>query len=154
MRDGTGQTAPEAIVMISTTPVTQPKSVVLRVEKPHDLMMMAFWLVRELGTLSRAEKRAKSQVLGSTRASMNCSFFHLCRSESTTSEREVISTRRRKRKRPGQDRRRGGEAYVLFSTPERFERIRSMATIFSRSVRKRAVMGLSGKQKRNQRPTT
>lgn len=72
-----GRTAPDAIVRISTTPDTHPKSVVLSVEKPQLLMIIAFWFVKEFGTLSSAEKRAKSQVLGSRRASMNCSFFQL-----------------------------------------------------------------------------
>lgn len=41
----------------------------------------------------------------------------------------------------------------LFSTPELFDRMRSMAVIFSSRVRNRAFMGVSGKQKAYHRAT-
>jgi hypothetical protein len=60
---------PVKIVTISTTPGIQDKRVVCRAVKPKEATMSDCWFVNELGTLSRAEKRAKSHVLGSVRAS-------------------------------------------------------------------------------------
>lgn len=58
------------IVKISITPGTQDNRVVCRTLNPNEAMMSDCWFVNELGTLFRAEKRAKSHVLGSVRASI------------------------------------------------------------------------------------
>lgn len=60
---------PVQMVTISTVPSTQPSSVVWKVVKPNEATMIWRWLVRLFGTLSSAEKSAKSQVLGSRSAS-------------------------------------------------------------------------------------
>jgi len=61
---------PVKIVKISITPGTQDKRVVCRAVYPNEATMSDCWFVNELGTLSRAEKRAKSHVLGSVKASI------------------------------------------------------------------------------------
>lgn len=61
---------PVQIVTISTTPSTQPRSVVWRGVKPNEETMIWRWLVRELGILSRAENKANIHVFGSVRASI------------------------------------------------------------------------------------
>ena len=57
------------IVTISIRPSTQPRSVVCRFENPNEAVMICRWFVRLFGTLSSAEKSAKSHVLGSVSAS-------------------------------------------------------------------------------------
>ena len=62
---------PTKMVTISIVPSTQPRRVVWRFEKPKEETMICRWFVRLFGTLSTAEKSAKSQVFGSYRASQN-----------------------------------------------------------------------------------
>ena len=61
---------PVKMVVISTIPSTQPKSVVWRGVKPKEATMICFWFVKEFGTLSRRAKSAKSSVFGSLSASI------------------------------------------------------------------------------------
>ena len=56
---------PVQIVTISTTPLTHPRRVVCRGVNPKEDTIICIWFVSELGILPRAEKSAKSQVLGS-----------------------------------------------------------------------------------------
>lgn len=61
---------PVKIVTISTTPLTEPSSVVCNGLKPKDTMIIWIWLVSEFGMLSSAENNAKSHVFGSVKASI------------------------------------------------------------------------------------
>ena len=58
------------IATISTTPSTHPRRVVCRGVNPNEDTMICLWFVSEFGILLRAEKSAKSQVLGSSNASI------------------------------------------------------------------------------------
>jgi hypothetical protein len=59
------------------TPGTQDNRVVCRALNPNEARMSVCWFVNELGTLSKAEKRAKSHVLGSVRASIILKMYYV-----------------------------------------------------------------------------
>ena len=66
---------PVKITTISTTPLTQPRSVVCRGLKPKDKIRSWSWLVSEFEMSYMAANNAKSHVFGSVKASINCSFL-------------------------------------------------------------------------------
>ena len=84
---------PVQMVTISTTPSTQPRSVVWRAVKPKEDTMICFWFVREFGILLRAAKSTKSHVFGSVSASIILHvIYHLLSTNVTSWENTHCST--------------------------------------------------------------